>query len=172
MSFLSSLFGGSNPTLNQQMGTLGTIAGTATSAGQADISSASNLWNQILAGDTSKILAPQTSAIQKQGQQKLQALSQFGTRSGGTAAEAATTGDTTKANINDLIASLTGSAASSLGSMGQNLLNTGLGAYGQQAGVSQQQMKNWQDSIFGGALTGGVGLALGKAGSALGLAGF
>lgn len=155
MSFAGALFGGSNPTLNSQIGTLGSIAGSSTKEGQTDTSDASKFFQSILAGDD-KSLAPQIGSIKKQGQQKLQTLSQFGNRSGGTNATANSVGDTTTASINDLIQSLTGSAASNLGSLGTSLTNTGLSAYSQQAGVSQQQMQNWKNSILGQGITGAI----------------
>lgn len=157
MSFLSSLFGGSNPTLNSQIGELGSIAGSATKTGQTDLSSASNFFNSLLTGGAAKTLAPQISSVQKQGQQQLQTLSQFGNRSGGTNAKAQTSSDTSRAQINDMIASLTGTAASNLGSLGTSSLGLGLGAYKQQSDASQLQMQNWQNSIFGQGISGGLG---------------
>lgn len=159
MSFLSGLFGGSNPTLNSQLGTLGTIAGTTSSQGLSDVSSASGFFNSILNGGASKTLAPEIGSIQKQGQQQKQNLSQFSNRSGGTNAQAQTIGDKTKASINDMIASLKSSAAGSLGSLGTSLIGQGLGAYQQQAGVSQQQLENWKSSILGQGISGAVSYA-------------
>lgn len=155
MSFFSGLFGGSNPTLNSQLGTLGGIAGNTSSQGVSDVSSASKFFQSILSGDT-KSLAPQIGGIQKQGQQQKQTLSQFGNRSGGTNASAQTIDDKTKSSINDMIASLTGGAASSLGSLGTSLIGQGLGAYKQQADVSQTQLENWKSSILGSGITGAI----------------
>jgi hypothetical protein len=116
---------------------------------------AGNFFSTLMSGDpkkTAQILAPQIAATQKQGQQQKQALSQFHTRSGGTTAAGQTIDDKTRANISDIIANLTGSAAGEAAKMGQGLVDTGLYALGQQATMSQQQMANWEDSIFGKGL--------------------
>jgi hypothetical protein len=164
MSWLGSLFGGENKTLNQDISATGSLAGFSSSTGQGDTSTASNFYRTLLSGNQAsigKLLAPQISSQQKQGQQKKQALSQFGNRSGGTNAAVQGIGDTTTANINDMISKLTSGAASGLAGLGTNLLNTGLGAYGQQASLSQQKMQNIQGSIFGQGITSGVGYAEG-----------
>ncbi len=70
MSFWGSLFGGSNPTLNQDIGQFGQIGGFATGLGESNLSQASNFWSSILSGDQSKIaktLGPEIGAIQQQG---------------------------------------------------------------------------------------------------------
>jgi hypothetical protein len=157
MSFLSGLFGGSNPTLNNQIGQLGQVAGNATKQGESDTTDASNFFHSLLSGNGMKALAPQVAGIKGQGQQQLQSLSQFGNRSGGTNAAGQQSQDKTRASINDMITSLTGSAASNLGSLGSNLLSTGLSAFGQQRDASQQQLQNWQSSIFGQGISSGLG---------------
>ena len=156
MSFLSGLFGGSNPTLNNQLGQLGQIAGSATQSGQADTNAASTFFQSLLQGGGTKVLAPQIAGIQKQGQQQLQTLSQFGNRSGGINAAGQQSADQSRASVNDLITSLTGGAASSLGSLGTSLQGIGLQAFGQQATDSQQILQNQKNSIFGQGITGGI----------------
>lgn len=157
--FLSSIFGGSNPTINSAIPQFGAISGFGVNKGEGDINAASGFWNSILSGDPSKIsqvLGPQIQAIEGQGQQQKQTLGQFGNRSGGTNAKAQTIGDTTRSEVNNMVSNLTGSAASNLGSMGENLLGQGTAALGQQVSTSQMQMKNWQDSLFGGLAKGAV----------------
>lgn len=159
MSWLSSLFSGDKAATTASSSLLNT-GSQATGQGMGDISSAAGFWNNILSGGGTKALAPQISGIQQQGQQKLQSLGQFGTRSGGTAAEAATTADTTRSSINDLIQSLTGSAATNLGSIGQNLLNTGTAATAKGADISIENK-----SLFSNLLSsvgGGFGKILGS----------
>jgi uncharacterized protein YejL (UPF0352 family) len=159
MSWLSSLFSGDKGVNNAASSLMGTGA-AATAQGMGDIGSASTFWNNILQGNAAKSLAPQIGSIRKQGQQKIQTLSQFGNRGGGTNAAAASVGDTTNANINDLIASLTGSAASNLGNLGSNLLNTGVSAT--QSGA---QLKMQNKSLFSDLLNqaaSGAGSALTK----------
>jgi hypothetical protein len=158
MSWLSSLFSGDKTATNASNSLLNTGA-QATGQGFGDVSSASNFFNSILSGNSS-VLAPQIGSIQKQGQQQKQTLSQFGNRGGGTNAEAQTIGDSTKSSINDLITQLTGTAASSLGSLGSSLLNTGTNATSQGAQISLQN-KSLIDSLLQ-SVGAGAGSALTK----------
>jgi len=156
MSFWSSLFGGQNKTLNQDMAQFGQIGGFATNLGESNLSQASNFWSSLLSGDQSKqakVLAPEISTIQQQGQQQRATTAQFGNRGGGTNASMQMAGDTSRAGINDMIAKLLGSSASNLASSGGNLLGIGQSAYGQQLAASQQQMRNWANSILGHGIT-------------------
>jgi hypothetical protein len=169
MGFWGSLFGGSNPTLNQNIGQFGQIGGFATGLGESNLSQGSNFMSSILSGDQSKIaktLGPQIGAIQQGAQQKKQGLAQFGTRSGGTAAQSQMIGDEATGNINNMINSLLGSSASGLMSSGAGLLGQGQSAYQAQQAASQQQMENWANSILGKGITSGVAagesFALGK----------
>lgn len=159
MSWLSDLFHG-DKTATKASDSLLNTGSQATGQGFADTGDASNFFHSILNGDTSKVLAPQISSIQKQGQQKLQTLSQFGNRSGGTNAEAATTGDTTRSSINDMVSSLLGTSASGLASLGSNLLNTGTNATGQGAQISLQN-KSMIDQLLN-SVGSGAGAALTK----------
>lgn len=160
MSWLSDLFHGDKAATNASNSLLNT-GGQETSAGLTDTSDASKFFHSILSGNAASTLAPQIGSIQKQGQQKLQTLDQFGNRGGGTNAEAQTAGDTTTANINDLIASLTGSAANSLGTMGSSLLNAGTNATSQGAQISLQN-KSQLDSLLN-QFASGAGKAAGTA---------
>lgn len=158
--FLSSIFGGSNPTLNTAIPQFGNISQYGVNKGEGDINQASSFWSGILSGDPAKIgqvLGPQIQAIQGQGQQQKQTNAQFGNRSGGTNATNQAITDTTKSNVNNMVSSLTGSAASNLGSLGTNLLSQGTSALGDQVSASQMQMQNWQNSIFGSGLSMGIG---------------
>ena len=170
MSWLSSLFGGQNSTLNKDINQTGQAAGFASSLGQQDLSSASAFNNALLSGDQSaigKLLAPQLGSIAKRGQQQQQSLGMFGNRSGGVNAAVQNIGDSTRASTNDFISGLTGNAANANASMGSSLLSTGIAGFGQQAGLSQNRMQNWQDSIFGKGISSAIGTAegfgLGKA---------
>jgi hypothetical protein len=163
MSFAASLFGGSNPTINKQIDQLGNFAGSTMATGFGDTNAASNFFQSLLQGGgaTSKVLAPQVSAIQKQTQQQKQTASQFGNRSGGTNSQMQMADASGRASYNDLVSSLLGTSASSLASIGGNLLNTSLSGYNQQLNASQQQMQNWQNSIFGKGISGAIGTAEG-----------
>ena len=158
--FLGSIFGGQNKTLDSAIPQFGSISQYGINTGEGDINQANGFWSSILSGDPTKIgqvLGPQIQAIQQQGQQQKQTLSQFGNRSGGTNAKARTIGDTSRSEVNNMISNLTGSAASNLGSLGTSLFGQGTAALGDQVSAAQQQMKNWQDSILGSSISMGIG---------------
>jgi hypothetical protein len=160
MSFFGSIFGGSNPTLNSGINQAGQVAGYGTSAGEGLTSSAGNFFQGLLGGNpaqTAKLLAPQIQATQQQAQQAKQANAQFGNRSGGTNASNQTIDDKTRSSITSMISSLTGQAATGAASLGTNLLDTGMKALSQQVDFSQDQMANWQNSIFGQGISGAAG---------------
>jgi hypothetical protein len=164
MSFWSSMFGGSNPTLNSGINQAGQVAGFGTSQGEGLLSSAGNFFQTLLGGNpaqTAKLLAPQIQANSQQAQQAKQTMAQFGSRSGGTNASAQTIDDKTRANISNMVSNLTGQAASGAASTGSNLLNTGIEALNQQVSFSQDQMQNWANSIFGQAMSSGAGMGMG-----------
>lgn len=163
MSFLGSLFGGSNPTLNKQIGDMTSLAGSATSTGLGDLNTASSYFRDILNGGGKQVLAPQIASIQKQGGQQRSTMAQFGNRGGGTNAEAQTIGDRTAGGVNDLIANLTSSAASGVTGVGSTLLGAGIDASRAAVSFSQQQMENWMRSILGKSITNGVASAEGFA---------
>lgn len=174
MSWLSSMFGGQNKTLNSDINQSGQIGGFATGLGMSNATSGSNWLQSIISGDPSKIsqaLAPQISSQQGQISQAKKGLGEFSTRSGGTASAASNMDAQGRGNIINLVGGLQSGAANSLLSSGSGLLGTGLSAYGQQAEQSQQQMQNWQNSILGGALTGAAGIGLGKVGKLAGVGG-
>ncbi|MGI4815982.1 MAG: hypothetical protein ACRYGG_21985 [Janthinobacterium lividum] len=163
MSFLGSLFGGSNPTLNKQIGDMSSLAGNATTAGLSNLNTASSYFRDILSGGGKKSLAPQIASIQKQGGQQRSTLAQFGNRGGGTNATAQTIGDRTAGSVNDLVANLTQGAASSVAGIGSGLLGAGMDASKSAASFSEEQMKNWMDSILGKSVTSIAGSAEGFA---------
>lgn len=159
MSFFGSLFGGSSPTLNSDISKTGQIADFSSSMGQSNTSAGSGFFNSLVSGDSSKIaqtLAPQISAAKVSNQQTQKTNSIFGNRGGGTAATNAASSDKLHSDITNLTGSLTSGAAGTLLSSGQNLLGTSLGALNQQAGMSQQQMENWANSILGKGITSGI----------------
>jgi hypothetical protein len=154
------MFGGSNPTLNSGINQAGQVAGFGTSQGEGLLSSAGNFFSSLLGGDpakTAKVLAPQIKSLQDQGQQQKQTTAQFTNRSGGTNASNQTVDDKTRSSIGSMISNLTSQAASSAASTGQGLLDTGINALKTQVQFSQDQMKNWQDSILGTGMSAGIG---------------
>ena len=174
MSWASSLFGGQNPTLNSTIGQTGQIGGFATGLGMSNATAGSNWMQSIISGDPSKIgqaLSPEISAQQGQINQQKKQMAEFGSRSGGTASAAASADAAGRGNIINLVGGLQSGTAGNLTNTGAGLLNTGASAYGQQAELSQERMQNWQNSLFGGALTGAAGIGLGAAGKAAGVGG-
>lgn len=158
MSFLSSVFGGSNKTLDSQLPTLTSTSGSLLKSGQSGLNDASSFFHQILNGNFSS-LAPQIGAVRKQGTQQLQQVAQFGNRSGGTNSQAQTVTDRTAAGVNDLMQTAKTSAASNIGQIGSTMLNAGLTSSAMAVNDSQMQMTNYLDSILGQSISGAVGTA-------------
>lgn len=135
-----------------QYGDISNIADWSTAAGEKALSQALNFDEAIVSGDPSKIarvLGPETSAINKQGQQELKTMSEFGTRSGGTGAAAQTVGDTTRSRYDSMVSNLLTGAVSNLSSTGSGLVNTGLSGHGMAFDASrviqQQDAAKWND---------------------------
>jgi hypothetical protein len=160
MGFFSSLFGGSSPTLDQNIPAFQQAAGFDTGVGNADVTAASKWYNDILSGDPTKMaeaVAPETSAIQGETQQAKNQTAQFSPRSGGTAATTAGLDANTRAQILKLLGGLTSGAASGLTNIGtteQGLANTNRTSADTAA---QQQVENWQNSILGQGIGTGIG---------------
>ena len=172
-AFLSALFGGSNPTLSSGIQHFGDLGQFSSNLGMNDTNAASKYYNQLLSGSPEQIsqaLAPEISANQQQADQQRNTMAQFGNRSGGNTAASAALDSGSRANIINLIGSLMGGAAGNLGNLGTTNLGLGQQAYGEQANLSQQQLQNQQNSIFG-QLFGGLAGATGK-GIGTGLGGF
>lgn len=161
-SFLASIFGGQNKTLNSTIGKAGDISQFGTTTGQGAITDANKYYQDILSNDPSKIaesIAPEVQAGAEETQQGKQNLAQFGTRSGGTAAASAGADAANRANIISLIARLKGQAATGETNIGENQTQQGLVANQSQANMSQQQLQNYMDSILGKGIGGAVNYA-------------
>lgn len=161
------MFGiGMGPSNNEkgQYNLLSGIGSFGTSVGEGDINAASGFYNTILGGNQeaiSKLLAPQISTIQKQGQQQLQTQAEFGNRSGGTNAGNQNLMDTERANVSNMVSNLTGQAAGNLGSMGTNLLGLGAsaseGAFNEAKTMQDQSASKWNDIFKSiGSIGGGI----------------
>lgn len=145
---------GSTPEQKNSFASLGNLANFGSSEGEKNTLDADNFFRSILSGDQSKIgqvLGPEISGINKQGQQQKMTASQFGNRSGGTNAGNQMIDDKSRSTIDQLIAQLTGSAASSLGSSGSSLLSLGKssheGAF-DEATILHQQHEAKINDIF------------------------
>lgn len=172
MGFFSGLFGGSDPTINQNMRVFGGIGGFATGLGESNLGKSSKFWSSILSGNSAKqaqVLAPEISAQQKQIQQGEKTAAEFHNRGGGVNSSVQSALGEGRGNITNLIGSLQTTAAGNLQSSGSNLLSQGMEAFGEQSALSEQQLENWRNSILGGAITGGVAIGLGAAGKGAGL---
>ena len=162
-SFLSGIFSGDAPGVNQSENTAGSVTGAETGAGESNLNNASSFCNTILSGDQQaigKLLAPEISTIQGQGQQQIQSQSQFGNRSGGTNASNQQNIDTQRSQVEQMIAGLTGQAATQVGNLGSTELGFGLNANQQRAGDAQQILQNQQGSLFGQLISGAAGAGL------------
>ncbi len=170
---MPSFFGiGQGPTKGEyrEAGALGGIGSFGTSEGEKDISKASDFWNAIISGDQtqlSRALGPAYSHISERGGQELKTLSEFGTRSGGTAAQQQQIGESERKQASELEGGLLGGAASTLGGMGSGLLSTGLSAheaaFGAEATIQKQKAAKMNDIFksiadIGSAFIGGGGI--------------
>ena len=147
-----------------QHNNLTAASGFATGLGEQDLTASSNFMNEILSGDPTKVataLAPQINQQQQRNQQAKDTTAQFGPRSGGTAATVANMGAADRASTTDLVGSLTGKAAGELGSMGGNLLNSGMQgnatAFGEANTLHDQTLAQLNDLFKSiGSTTGAV----------------
>jgi hypothetical protein len=169
--FLSSLFGGQNTTLNKDMAQEGNLAGFSTGIGEKDTGAASKFYTDILsdnAATMSSALAPEIGAAKTQAQQDAKTASEFGTRSGGTAASNAAGTDKLHAYITNLIGNLKQGAASGAANLGTSNLGMASNNLQSQEQMSQQQMENWKNSILGQGITGAADVAMKDLGMGMG----
>jgi len=149
---------------NSQYNALNSSSAFATGLGESDLTASSNFMQSILSGDPTKVataLAPQINQQQQRTQQAKDTTAQFGPRSGGTAATVANMGAADRASTTDLVGSLTGKAAGELGSMGGNLLNSGMQgnatAFGEANTLHDQTLAQLNDLFKSiGSTTGAV----------------
>lgn len=162
MGFFSSLFGGSNDTLNKNIPAFQSEAGFGTGVGNSDVTAASKWYNDILSGDPTKMaeaVAPETSAIQGEAQQKKNETAQFSPRSGGTAAAISGLDANTRAQIIKLLGGLQSGAAGGLTNIGETEQEVGLKSREEADAASKQQQENWANSILGRGITGAAATA-------------
>lgn len=169
MSFWTGILAGQNKDLNSDINKFSDIGGFATDLGEKNASEGSKFFSDIVSGDQGRIgkaLGPEIGTIQTQSNQNKKQTAEFGNRSGGNNAAMQTSGDTARASINDLVSKLLGTSASSLLSSGSTLLNQGMDAYGKNAELSNERIKNWSSSVLGmgvtSAISAGESFALGK----------
>ena len=142
MSQLFGTGGGAATDRTNQLASFGTLAdlmyyGSMDPAGkqqqkqgQTGLTQAQDFFSTLLGGDPTKIatlLAPQTSQIQSQSNQRMKTNSEFSNRSGGTNASNQQIGDNATSAVNNLIATLTGQAAGGLTDVSRAMETLGLG---------------------------------------------
>jgi len=133
-----------------EKGEFGSLVGAsdfATSEGEGNTLAADKFWKSILSGDPTemaKVLGPEFSAINKQGQQQIKTSSEFGNRGGGTNAGNQMVGDKTRSSVTELESSLVGKAGEALGASGSSLLSAGMS--GHQAAFSEADTLHQQRS--------------------------
>lgn len=160
--FFSSLFSGSSPGVSQAQRNAAGVSTDATALGFGDTRAASDFERTLLSGDPTaigRVLGPQISAINKQGNEAIQTRSQFGNRSGGTNAANQQSMDEQRANVERMISQLTGGAAGELATIGTAEQGIGLSANEQAAHDAQVQLQNIQNSLFGKMISSGIGAA-------------
>lgn len=181
---MTGIFGGGSATTDRknQLASFGSLADTmyfgqygpgktdVTSGGQG-LGTAQNFFTQLLQGQPGNVLGPQIKTLQDQASQQRITNTEFGNRSGGTNASNQMIDVNTQSQIDNLIASLTGTAASgeisasqALGSLGIGTLGLGASSaanLGALAGGDYQAVKQQQNANLGGLLEGAALLALG-----------
>ncbi len=170
--FLSSIFTGKSPGLTTATNNLQSLAGYSGNQGEKNANAASNYNLGILSGDPTQVaqtLAPEIKANQDMAQQNKNTVAQFGNRGGGMNSVMAGLDDATRGKLISLMGQLRQGAAGQLGSMG--LAQTGQ-ATQQNMGagqLSQQQLENMMNSIFGKSAADLTSTALNAGEAAMGL---
>jgi hypothetical protein len=113
-----------------------TFTGLATPA----LTNALNFWQTVLGGDRttlSSLLGPELSRYASGQQQAMSQVSQFAPRGGGRTSTLAEMPFTTARATGDLFSTLRPQAAGQLGSLGTNVAQLGLGAFGVGSGAQR-----------------------------------
>jgi hypothetical protein len=163
-SFLASLYGGQNKTLNSSINRMGDLAGYSSNVGETGTNAAMDYNKGILSGDPTQIamtLSPEIKTLGEQAQQNKNTVSQFGNRGGGMNAVIAGLDDATRAKLIQLMGGLRQGAAQNLQTMGQNNLQLGQQGTVDEAKLAQQRMDNWKNSLIGHGMYGAEDVALG-----------
>ncbi len=158
-SSLYDLFSG-NPAAGEQAA-LGSLGTGQTATGEGLVTPSATYYENILSGDPAKIaqsLAPEISMGQQQTEQGKLTSSEFGTRSGGTAAANAAADAANRANLIDLVGGLQSGAAGSAGSLGSSQESLGAGNIGTEAQMAIDR-QNQVASDVGGIAQGAAQIA-------------
>jgi len=157
--FLSAIFGGSNPTLNKDVGNLGSLAGYSTGVGEKGTTADLNYDLGLLSGDPTKVaqtISPEIKASQDQAQQNKNTVAQFGNRGGGMNSVMASLDDATRAKLLAYMGQARSGAAADAGRLGTSNLQMASGDTMDQAKLAQQQFENWKNSVLGQGISGAV----------------
>lgn len=164
MGFWSGLFGGKSEGLDQAINQFSGYSGFASGLGESNLRQGSKFWSDILSNNSGRIaqaIAPEISTQQKQIQQGEKTAAEFHNRGGGVNSSVQAALGEGRGAITNLVGSLQTGAASNLTSSGSNLLSQAMEASGEGAALSEEQLRNWEGSILGKAITGGAGAAEG-----------
>jgi len=170
--FLASIFGGSNPTLNQDISKIGKLSDFSTNAGEQGTTAALNYDLGLLSGDPTKVaetLAPETQQAQQQAQQGKNTIAQFSNRGGGSNAVMNSLDDATRAKLLSLTGGLRQGAAGQAGQLGTANLGLAQNATMDQSKLAQERFQNWMNSILGKGITDISKTALNAGEAGLGL---
>jgi hypothetical protein len=158
-SFLASLYGGQNKTLNSSINRMGDLAGYSSNVGETGTNTALNYNQGILSGDPTQVamtLSPEIKTLGEQAQNNKNTVAQFGNRGGGMNAVMAGLDDATRAKLISLMGGLRQGAAQNLQTIGQNNLQLGQQGTMNEAQLAQQRFENWKNSIMGKGIQTGV----------------
>jgi hypothetical protein len=108
-------------------------------------------------------MSPEIMQAQQQAQQNKDTVAQFGNRGGGMNAVMASLDDATRAKLLALTGQLRQGAAQDAGRLGTANLGFATNDAAEQARIAQEQHNNLMNSIFGKAISGGIGFLQGKA---------
>ena len=139
---------------NTAAGELNSSSGFATGLGEKDLSASSDFMRGILSGDPAKIsqvLAPQINSLKTSVANDTKTAEMIGDRSGGKTAATAASADKVHGDIADMVAKLTGTAATSLASTGDSLLGKGMAgneaSFTESQALHKEQMAKFNDLI-------------------------
>jgi hypothetical protein len=159
MGFWSSIWGGSSPTLNQDITKEGALENFNTGVGEGLTTAGAGFQEGILSGDPTKeaqAIAPETKAAQDQAQQQKLTTAQFNNRGGGTNASTSAIDPNLRAQILALLGGLKSNTANAAVGEGTNLTNQASAENEAQAKLAQQRQQNWANSILGHAQISGI----------------
>lgn len=158
--FLSSIFTGSNPDLHSSIQHAGDLSTYGTNTGEKYQGAAGDYYTKLLSGDPATIgqaIAPETKALQDQGEQQKKTMAEFSNRSGGNTGAANYIDTSNRGDIATIISQLISGAAGNLANLGTNNLNLGERSNMDQGQLAQMEYENKRNSLLSNLIGGGIG---------------